>query len=76
MEVSGRVVQLVARLTHEPEVPGSIWPLFAYIFPLIQEVQLSVIGGPSLPRNSVIRLIDLPGMIIAVNRGRKTNNNN
>ena len=37
----GRVVQLVAHLTHEPEVPGLT---LSFLFPLIQEGQLSVSG--------------------------------
>ena len=44
--VLSRVAQSVARLTHEPEVPGSIpGPATYFLLRLIQEGQLSVTGG-------------------------------
>ena len=38
----------------------------------VQEVLVNSLGGLSLPRKSVIRLIDRPDMTLAVYRGRKT----
>ena len=41
----GHVAQSVARLTQEPEVPGSIpGHILSFLLPLIQQAQLSVTG--------------------------------
>ena len=45
--IPGRVAQSVARLTQEPEVPGSIpgpAHILSFLFPLIQEGQSSDTG--------------------------------
>ena len=82
-----RVAQSTARLTHEPEVPGSIpgpATYFRFSFRLfkkgschllkkyLHEVLVNRLGGLSLSRKSVGRLTDRPDMTIDVNRGRKT----
>ena len=58
--------------------------MLSFLLPLFQEGQLSVtgesmhevlvnrLGGLSLPRKSVVRLIDRPDMTLDVYRGRKT----
>ena len=38
----------------------------------VHEVLVNRLGGLSLPRKSVVRLIDRPDMILDVYRGRKT----
>ena len=77
------------RPTQEPEIPGSIPGPATYFFllQLNQEGQLSVtgesmctkyilvnrLGGPSLPRKSLVTLTDRPNMTSsAVYHGRKT----
>ena len=37
-------MQSVARLTHEPEIPGSICHILSFFLPLFQEGQLSATG--------------------------------
>ena len=80
----GRVAQLVARLTREPEVPGSIpGPATYFCFSFrscqllakvlyVHEVLVNRLGGLSLPRKSVVRLTDRRDMSIDVHHGRKT----
>ena len=87
MQPPGRVAQSVARLTHEPEVPGSIpgpatyfrfsfrWfkkAVASYCRKYVHEVLVNRLGGLSLPRNSVVRLTNRPDMTIDVYHGRKT----
>ena len=38
----------------------------------MHEVLVNRLGGPSLPRKSVVRLTDRPDMTLDVYRGRKT----
>ena len=38
----------------------------------MHEVLVNRLGGPSLPRKSVVRLTDRPNITLDVNRGRKT----
>ena len=38
----------------------------------VHEVLVNRLGGPSLPRKSVVRLTDRPDMTLNVYRGRKT----
>ena len=40
----------------------------------MHEVLVNRLGGLSLPRKSVVRLTDRPGMTLDVYRGRKTTN--
>ena len=40
----------------------------------MHEVLVNRLGGLSLPRKSVVKLIDRPDMILDVYRGRKNNN--
>ena len=82
----GRVAQLVGHLTRKSEVLGSI-PGLAHTFVSpsadsrgavvsywrknVHEVLVKRLGGLSLPRKSVVRLLDRPDMT-DVYRGRKT----
>ena len=83
----GPVAQSVGHLTHKSEVLGSIlvWPhtfvspsansrraVVSYWQKYVLEVLVNLLGGLSLPRKSVVRLTDCPGMTIDVYRGRKT----
>ena len=76
----GRVAQSVARLTPEPEVPGSLpGPATYFLFSFrwfkkgsgrywkmyVPEVLVDRLGGLSLPKKSVFRLTDRPAMTIA-----------
>ena len=69
--LAGRVVLSVARLTHKPEVPGSIHGLTTFfVFPSadlegqfvsywrknVYLVLFNRLGGLSMPRDSVVRL--------------------
>ena len=82
----GRVVQSVGHLTHKSEGLGSIpvWP-YTFVSPAdsrravvsywrkyVHEVLVNRLGGPSLPRKSVVRLNDSPDMTLDVYHGRKT----
>ena len=76
----GRIAQSVGHLTCKSEVLGSIprsGHILLFLFPLIQEGQLSVtgksmctevlvnrLGGLSLSRKSVVRLTDRPDMTL------------
>ena len=66
----GRVAQSVGHLTHKSGVLGSIPGLATYSY--VHEVLVNRLGGLSLPRKSVVRLIDRPDMTLDVYRGRKT----
>ena len=83
----GRVAQSVARMTHEPKVPGLICGLATYFFSSSadsrravvsywrkygHEVLINCSGGLSLSRKGVIRLTDFSDMTIDVYRGCKT----
>ena len=83
----GRVAQSVARLTQEPEVPGSIsvWQhtfvspsagsrrtIVSYWRKYMYEVLVNRFEGLSLPWKSVVRLTDLPDMTLDVYPGCKT----
>ena len=83
----GQAAHSVACLTQEPEVPGSILGPTTYFHfsfhPLkkdscqlkgkvCHEVLINRLGGLSLPRKSVVRLIDHPDMTIDVYHGCKT----
>ena len=79
----GCVGQWVARLTQEPEVPGSIPcppTYFRLSFcwfkkgncQLLEKVLVNHLGRLSLPRKSVVRLTDHPNMTLAVYCGHKT----
>ena len=83
----GHMVQSVVCLTREPEVLGG-YPVRPHTFvslstdsrravvsywrKYVHKVLVNRLGGPSLPRNSVVRLTDHPDMTIDVYRGRKT----
>ena len=63
----------MVRLTHEPEVPGSIpGPVVSYWREYVHEVLVNRLGCLKLPRKSVVGLIDRPDITITVYRGRKT----
>ena len=83
----GRVAQSVGHLTRKSEVLGSIPGLakyFRFSFHLfkravvnywrkyVHEVLVNRLGALSLPRKSVVRLIDRPDMTLDVYRERKT----
>ena len=79
----GKVAQLVACLTHEPEVPvrphtfispsaDSRRAVVSYWQKYMHEVLVSHLGGLSLPRKNVVRLTDHPNMTIDIYCGRKT----
>ena len=81
----GRVAQSVGHLTSKSGVLGSIWPhtfvspsafsrraVVSYWRKYVHEVLVNRFGGLSLPRKSVVRLTDRPGMTLGVYRGRKT----
>ena len=65
-------VQAVASLTQESEVPGSIRAVISSWQKCVHEVRANRLGGLSMPRKSVIRLIDRPNMTIDIYRGCKT----
>ena len=44
----------------------------SYWLKYVHQVLVNQLGGLSLPRKSVVRLIDCPDMTVAVYRGRKT----
>ena len=81
----GCVAQSVARLTHKPEVPGSLpgqphtfvsssadsrRAVVSYWRKYVHEALVDRLGGLSLPRKSVVRLSDRPDMTSDVYRGR------
>ena len=83
----GRVAQSVGHLTRKSGVLGSIPGLatyfrFSFRFSrravvsywrkYVHEVLVNRLEGLSLPRKSVVRLIDRPDMTLDVYRGRKT----
>ena len=83
----GRVAQSVGHLTRKSGVLGWIPGLatyfrFSFRFfkksvvsywrKYVHEVLVNRLGGLSLPRKSVVRLIDRPDMTLDVYRGRKT----
>ena len=83
----GCVAQLVGHLTRKSGVLGSISGLatyfrFSFRFfkegscqfwgKYVHEVLVNRLGGLSLPRKSVVRLTDRPGMTLDVYCGRKT----
>ena len=82
----GRVEQSVARLTQEPQVPALIPSPATFVSPstnsrkavvsywlkYVQEVLVNCVGGPHLPKKSVVRLTDRPDMTIDVYHGHKT----
>ena len=84
MQVPGRVEDLVARLPHESEVPGSILRMATYFrFPsadsrravvgdLRKFVHEVLVGGLNLPGKSMVRSTDRPDMTTNIYRGRKT----
>ena len=77
-----RVAQSTARLTQEPEIPGSIpGPVTCFCFSssadsgravvsywrrYVHEVLVNRLEGLSLAKKSVVRLTGRPGMILAV----------
>ena len=82
MYLPSRVAQLVARLTHKPEVRGSIPGLHTFVSPstdsrtvvsyrrkYVPQVLVKRLGGLSLHRKSVVRINDRPDMTIAVYHG-------
>ena len=86
-EKPGRVAQSAGHLTRKSEVLGSVPGLVTYFrfslrFFKKGSCQLLAkvcarstgnrLGGLSLPRKSVVRLIDRPDMTLDVYRGRKT----
>ena len=83
----GRVAQSAGHLTRKSGVLGSISDLaHTFDFPsafsrravvsywrkYVPEVLVNRLEGLSLPRKSVVRLTDRPGMTLDVYRGRKT----
>ena len=83
----GRVVQSVGHLTGKSGILGSIpgqatYFRFSFHFfkkgscqywrKYVHEVLVNRLGGLSLPRKSVVRLTDRPGMTLDVYRERKT----
>ena len=87
MLVPGRIAQSVARLTPEPETPGSIpGPATSFVSPFVDsrravvsywrkymhEVLVGCLGGLSLPRKNVVWVTDRPNMTSDVYCGRKT----
>ena len=68
----GRVAQLIAHLTQEPEVPGSSWAVVSYWRKYMYEILVNRSGGLYLLRKSAFRLTDRPDMNIAVYCGRGT----
>ena len=83
MEGPGRKAQSVARLTQEPDVPGSIpgpATYFRFSFRWLKQgsgqlqakicARTTGLRGLSLPWQSVIRLTSRPDVTLAVYRGR------
>ena len=81
MLLPDRVAQLVGHLVRGPGFDTRSGHMLSFLFPLIQEGQLSVtgesmctkywfirLGGLSLPRKRVVRLTDCPDMTIGVYR--------
>ena len=76
---------MVACLTQEPEVPGSIPNPATFVSPsadsrravvsywqkCVHKVLVNSLGGLSLPRKNMVRLTDHPNMTIDVYCGRK-----
>ena len=54
----------------KPPSADSRRPVVSYWRKYVQEVMLNHLGGLSMPRKSVVRLTDRPGMTSAVYRGR------
>ena len=79
------MVQLIAHLTQEPEVPGGIPGSATFVPPsadsrravvsywgkYVYKVSINSCVGLNLPRNSVVRLTDHPGTTILVYCGHK-----
>ena len=80
---AGHLAQSVGRLTHEPEIRGSIpGPATYFVSPstdsrravvsfwrkYVHEVLVNRLGGLSLPRKSVVRLTDCPDITIDIYR--------
>ena len=82
--VPGREVQSVGHLTRKSGVLGlpnrsfvspstfSGRAVVSYWRKYVHEVLVNRLGGLSLPRKSVVKLIDRPEMTLDVYRGRKT----
>ena len=70
----GRVAQSVGNLTRTFVSPSAFSrrAVVSYWRKYVQEVLVNRLGGLSLPRKSVVRLIDRPDMTLDVYRGRKT----
>ena len=81
----GPVAQLVGHLTRMSWVRYPVWPhtfvspyadsrgaVVNYCRKYVHEVLVNCLGGLSLPRKSVVRLIDRPDMTLGVYRGRTT----
>ena len=85
-ELPGRIAQSVGHLTRKSGVLGLITGLATYFRfsafsrravvsywqKYVHEVLVNRLGGLSLPRKSVVRLADRPGMTLDVYCGRKT----
>ena len=82
----GRIVQSVEHLIHQrswvqyPVLPHAFFSpsaesrraVVSYWRKYVHEVLVNRLGGLSLPRKSVVRLIDRPDITLDVYRGRKT----